>query len=223
MKRMTGGLLVVLVIAGQSVAQEPFVFEDYLAHNKSLFAIPIQDPNLLSPVDFHFEFEWPDTPNPLFTYDFLDVTPADLDLVWTFTAENAHEIGIDWDQLVENSLHHWPGPTPVDPVTGQFQYLEPTSTIDTPLGTFEKGACCNFTFKRMDHWSGLGPTIEKVRVHVSEFFYYPNDHVVYFGIGTTLHGRRPSGVIPEPTSLVLLLGLTGGGACAFGRGRPGAN
>ena len=217
--------ILVMLVAGTGRAElvwEPAVFESNLSQNSSYFVSPVTTPQSLAPLDFHWTSYWPG-PEPI-TYTLTGLTPEHLHQQLTITADNAAEIGLDWEYLVTGARRPWR--TDRCDVFGNCGDLDapPTyATADTPLGQLVSDwASTPGDSTYLPYWAAWsgGPIIDRVRIVVSEFNYNPNDRVTYVQIGTILHGEVPRQLIPEPASSIL---ATLAMYCLFGTRRAKTN
>lgn len=179
-------LFVVLV----TLVSTPVLAFEQLAHNNSFFELPFSDANQIAPLDFHFAVDWPGA-GPM-SYTLSGLVPADENREWIIDETNAASFGFDWPLLAEASLNAWPS---------VYVHPRPTSTIDTPLGTFTMSSCCTMSFNYLEPLRReYGVVADHLRLKIGLFRYWPPDGATVFEVHTWIVGSRAK-TLPEPTTL----------------------
>lgn len=186
--------LVLLAMASPAMAVDRYVF------NNAMFDVGPTDPAAISPLDFHWSFDWPGV-GPI-SYMLQDLTPADLGREWIITEANAATIGLDWTLFSDALLNHFDIPRYYS--NGDSIEYRPTSTIDTPLGVYPMSICCGMNIDYVRPlYREYGVLLDHLRLSVQFFNYWPADGVTYVGIHTDVQGTAAQ-FVPEPSVLVLL-------------------
>lgn len=125
------------------------------------------------------------------------LTNEDSPMLWSLTEANSASYGVNW-----SLLEHWA----TNP--NEYQYRVQSSSY-----SHWRKPALPYEAEYVMH------DLERIDFDLDLYYSVPIGSIIEFRAYAVGEGW----ITPEPTSLVLLLGLTGGGACAFGRGRPGAN